>query len=66
MFTMNSNDILQMSFSKVTKHLHNLAELGPLGLPCQAWPAHGVSQAPQESNDIGLCPLGAPNFIHIS
>lgn len=66
MFPMNSNDILQTLLSKVNKHLHNLIELGPLVLPCQAWPAHGVSQARQESTDIGQCPLEATHFIHIS
>lgn len=57
--------LLQTLLAKVNKHLHNLIELGLLGLPSQAWPARGGCEASRESSDTGGCPSGVTHFTHI-
>ena len=64
---MYSNDmpLLQALLTKINKHVLNLAELGPLGFPRQAWTARGGSEVSKQSSGTGwsLGPLISLVFV---
>lgn len=63
---MNSNDVRSSAdLAFQSKHLHNLIELGLLGLPSLAWPARGGGETSWESSETGGCPSGATHFTRI-